>query len=134
MATNISLEGQDISFAASASLAAKRYHFVDLGIGTQQDLPEGTFCGAATDMPDGIVQDAPAANAIGSLRINGTSLLQVDGNVGAIAIGDELGPDAAGQGIKVTADKKTVGATALEAATAASVIIPVIIRHYTISV
>jgi hypothetical protein len=52
----------------------------------------------------------------------------VDGSGTAIAAGYFLGSNASGVGIKVTADKAWFGAQALQAATTAGAIIPVVIR------
>ena len=59
--------------------------------------------------------------------------LTVDGNAGAIAVGDRLKSDAAGKGVKTTTDTNEIGAIALAASTGATDKIPVMITKGTLA-
>ncbi len=60
-----------------------------------------------------------------AVAMGGIALLTVDGNAGAIAIGDRLIADNSGRGVKSTTDTAEVGAIADAASTTAGDVIPV---------
>lgn len=89
---------------------------------------EVDLCDNAGDFPIGIIQNNPKAGEAVELGTAAGSVykLTVDGNAGAIAIGDTLGTDAAGKGVKKSADAAWYCCIALQASTAAGDIIPVL--------
>lgn len=106
---------------AAADLSAKQYFAVEL---TANEW-ECNLCNAATDIPFGLLQNKPKINEAGTVAVRGVSKAVVDGNAGAIAIGDWLGTDANGKLVKKSADKAVVLARAMQAATVDGAIITV---------
>lgn len=81
---------------ASASLTAKQYYFVKLsGVNTV------TVCAAATDVPIGVLQNAPASGAAAEVCWAGVTKISSDAGLTA---GNFIGTSADGQ-----ADAKTWG-------------------------
>lgn len=85
----------DSKHLAYASLATKQYFFVKL---TSNGIE---LCSGATDIPFGVLQNAPAAGEAAEVMRLGVSKV-VSG--GTIAIGALIGTDSAGK-----ADSKTAG-------------------------
>ena len=100
------------SYSAGADLSAKQYLFM-------RSSAAGAVNTCGLDGKTvGVLQNKPTSGLAATVRELGRSKLVVDGNAAAIAAGDYLGSDAAGKGIKVTADHKWAGARAEEASTA----------------
>ena len=74
----------------ATSLATKQYNFVKLHT-------DGTaiICAAATDVPIGVLQNAPAVGEEAEILVVGGTKLESGGSV---AIGDIIGTDASGLG------------------------------------
>lgn len=90
-----------MGFTASADLSAKQYYFVKLsGAGTV------TVCAAATDVPVGVLQNAPASGGAAEIVALGVSKVSSDA---ALSRGNLIGTSADGQ-----ADAKTVGTDTTE--------------------
>ncbi len=66
-----------------------------------------------------------------AVAIDGVVFLTVDGNAGAISIGDRLKSDANGLGVKTTTDTNEIGAVALQASTTDGEKIKVAVVPYT---
>lgn len=117
-----------ITREAARDLSAQQYHTMKLDTAGRVDY-------ASTGVL-GVLQNAPAAAyKEAEIATEGTSLLVVDGNAGAIAVGAKLGADGSYQGIAVTADTAEYFAIAMEASTAAGDIIEVkLLGPQTISV
>ena len=81
---------------ASADLSAKQYHFVKIsGANTV------TVCAAATDVPVGILQNAPVSGAAAEVTFSGVSKVSSDE---ALTVGWLIGTSSDGQ-----ADRKIWG-------------------------
>jgi hypothetical protein len=113
-----------ITLEANADLSAKQFHFVDLSSDAQIQA-----CNATADIPIGVIVNDPDAAGdpadivmIASGRI---VKLTVDGNASAIAVADKLDTSALGKGVKSTAGH--FYATALEASTGKTDVIPVLL-------
>lgn len=86
-----------VGYTAEADLSGKQYHFVKLGsAGQTVDV-----CAALTDVPLGVLQNAPTAGQAAEVCIIGISKIVGDAN---LALGDLIGPSADGQ-----ADARTIG-------------------------
>lgn len=86
---------------ASADLSAKQYYFVKIsGANTV------TVCAAATDVPCGILQNAPTSGQAAAVAYAGVSKVSSDE---ALTVGWFVGPSADGQ-----ADRKIVGTDVTE--------------------
>lgn len=109
----------DESYIAGGDLSAKQHRFVKYSAANTV-----VICGAA-EAAVGVLQNDPLQNRAAEVRHLGISLLEVNGNSVNIAAGDRLESAADGVGVKSTADKKYVGAVALQAATADGVKISV---------
>lgn len=109
-----------VNAEAGADLSAKRGYAVEIGsTGTV------TACNGATDVPYGILLNAPVSGEdalIGKLGIASAIVAAASPN---IAIGDWLGTGAAGKLVKKSTNNDLVCARALEAATADDVFITV---------
>jgi len=112
------------SFDVAADLSTYSNRFVMLSAGKTVNVCD------ASHIPIGILQNAKDCTAAGraaSVRVLGVAMLTVNANSPNIAAGDWIGPTTNGIGIQMTADKKIVGAIALEAATADGVEIEVLL-------
>jgi hypothetical protein len=87
--------------AGAASLAAKQFYFVKL-----DSAGDIVVCAAATDVPIGILQNAPGVGEACEVMMAGISKVSSDA---ALTIGDQIGTSADGQ-----ADAKTVGTDTTE--------------------
>jgi len=112
------LPGQVATFTAAADLSAKQYYFVKITADNTVNV-----CAAVTDVPIGVLQNAPASGEAASVMLYGIS--KVSANE-AIAVGSNIGTGDDGQADVVAAGTDTtvrlVG-QALEAASAAGEII-----------
>jgi hypothetical protein len=112
------LPGQVATFTAAADLSAKQYYFVKITADNTVNV-----CAAVTDVPIGVLQNAPASGEAASVMLYGIS--KVSANE-AIAVGNNIGTGDDGQADVVAAGTDTtvrlVG-QALEAASAAGEII-----------
>lgn len=90
-----------VGFTASADLSAKQYYFVKIsGANTV------TVCAAATDVPCGVLQNAPASGAAAEVVALGISKVSSDA---ALSRGNLIGTSGDGQ-----ADAKTPGTDTTE--------------------
>lgn len=112
----------DLSREAAADLSGKQYYAVK-----QSGAGQINVCGAVTDTGLGILLDKPKQTETGRVRVHGTSLAITDGSGAAIAVGDKLGPNAAGKLVKVTTPDRPVMAQACGASTADGTIIEVLL-------
>jgi len=112
------LPGQVATFTAAADLSAKQYYFVKITADNTVNV-----CAAVTDIPIGVLQNAPASGEAASVMLYGIS--KVSANE-AVAVGSNIGTGDDGQADVVAAGTDTtvrlVG-QALEAASAAGEII-----------
>ena len=112
------LPGQVATFTAAADLSAKQYYFVKITADNTVNV-----CAAVTDIPIGVLQNAPASGEAASVMLYGIS--KVSANE-AIAVASNIGTGDDGQADVVAAGTDTtvrlVG-QALEAASAAGEII-----------
>jgi len=113
-------EGLGDSYAAAADLTTHQYKFVKLGA-------SGIDVTGAGEAMFGVLLNDPNTGLAGSVMHFGIGNLVVNGNSVNIAPGDPLESAANGIGVKSTADKKLVGAIAIDPATADGVIISVIV-------
>lgn len=101
MATdNLGTSAHIESWNAAADLRTSQYKFVELG------STGVTVCNAATDLPVGILQNAPNTGEVATVLVQGKSKVQADA---ALSIGDRIGTSADGQ-----ADVKLVGTDVTE--------------------
>ncbi len=122
MATSYEIPGFKFSLEAGADLSAGQYRFVKLdGNGL------AVLCAAVTDKPVGVLQNDPGLGEEAEVMATGVTKLSADS---AVAIGDELGTSADGQGDTIVSGVDTtvfkVG-QALQAAGAAGVIFAALI-------
>lgn len=113
MSANQGPEVFDDSKVASADLSAKQYY----GVKLHSTVGQIALGAAVTDVLYGILQDKPKEGEAGRVRVHGISKAIVDGNAGAIAIGDKLGSDANGKLVKAHTADRPIAAIALAAAT-----------------
>lgn len=122
------LEDDQIVLEADADLSTKQFYFVKLSSDGQV-----AYCSATDDLPIGILQNDPDAAAedakILPCNSGKISKLTVDGT-SAISVGSKLDTDAAGKGVVHTTGH--FFAIALEASTAATDVIPVILLSGTL--
>lgn len=116
----------DRTFTAENDLSAKQYYFVELSAANQVDV-----CDAATDFPIGVLQNEPEAGEGANVRLLGTSKVIASA---AISAGAYVGTTATGTAVAKTADGDIVRGIALEAATAASDLIEIMLVDMKISV
>ena len=112
------LPGQVATFTAAADLSAKQYYFVKITADNTVNV-----CAAVTDVPIGVLQNAPASGEAASVMLYGIS--KVSANE-AIAVGNNIGTGDDGQADVVAAGTDTTVRLvwqALEAASAAGEII-----------
>jgi hypothetical protein len=107
------------SFTAAASLATKKFHAVKI---TAADTVN--ICTGATDVPVGILQNAPASGEACEIPEGGI-VKAICG--GVVAAGNWVGTDANGKLVVKSADKDYVLGQALEAG-ADGTIIAVLMR------
>lgn len=96
-------EGQQmkVSLKAGASLAGKQFYFVKLNADDQVIV-----CAGATDVPIGVVQNAPASGETAEVVVCGVTKVSSDA---ALTAGNLIGTSADGQ-----ADAKTAGTDTTE--------------------
>lgn len=107
---------------ANADLSAAQFKIVKLLTTNKIDL------NSAAALAYGILQDKPKSGEIGTVArcgSGGISRCIVDGSGTSIAIGDFIKSNGSGVGVQGATDKDRVIGRALEAATAANVIIAV---------
>jgi|TARA_R110002020_G_scaffold2230_4_gene10438 hypothetical protein len=90
------IPGFTFTRVAGADLSSSQYYFVKLS--TTDTV---VVCAAATDIPIGILQNAPTSGQEATIMVTGISKVSADA---ALAIGQLIGTAADGQ-----ADAKTVG-------------------------
>lgn len=106
------------NLTATADMTGKNYTFVKLGAA-------GKFAAnGANEDGIGVLQDEPLANQPGNIMHLGITLVR---SGAAFALGAKLKSDAAGKAIAGTGSAQIVRAVALEAATAANQLIPVLL-------
>lgn len=107
-----------------AAVDMRTLQFAPVKLTTTRDFV--TPCTAATDGVFGVMQGKPNVGEAGRVAIQGRWPAKVDGSGTAIAIGDRLGPNAAGTMLvkKATADY-SICATAQEVCTISGGIIDV---------
>ena len=104
-------------FTASADLSAKQYHFVKMSGNNTV-----TVCAAITDLPIGILQNAPSSGGVAEVALFGISKVKADGT---LAAGNVIGTSADGQADAIAAGTDTTVYTmgiALNAAAAGDVV------------
>ena len=100
----MAFEGQQpvkLSLKAAGDLSAKQYFFVKLD--ASGDV---VICAAATDLPIGVLQNAPLANATAEICVSGVTKVSSDA---ALNEADQIGTSADGQ-----ADAKVPGTDTTE--------------------
>ena len=116
MAGALYQDGFSVSCAAGADLSTKQFFLV------KRHSTEGqvVIVAATTDIPKGILQNAPAAaGRAAEVMVLGLSKAEVEATTD-IAIGDKLGPHTDGRLIKKTANNDIVCGIAEQAATTAT--------------
>lgn len=108
------------SYKAGADLRTHQYKVMEL---TADNTV--TLANAAADRGFGILQNKPNTNEAAEVMHLGRSHAMVDGSGTAIAVGDFLGPNSSGVLVKKATDDYSICAQAMNAATAANVIIDV---------
>ena len=104
-------------FTASADLSSKQYHFVKMSGNNTV-----TVCAAITDLPIGILQNAPSSGGVAEVALFGISKVKADGT---LAAGNIIGTSADGQADAIAAGTDTTVYTmgiALNAAAAGDVV------------
>lgn len=101
MASEKPIAGGSISLTAGATLATKQYYFVKLSADNTCIV-----CAAATDVPIGVVQNAPASGETAEVVVVGLTKVNADA---ALTYGNLIGTAADGQ-----ADAKTAGSDTTE--------------------
>jgi len=110
----------DESYKAAADLKAKQYYAVKLTAANTVGL-----VAAATDRVAGILMNKPDIGQAAQVRKDGIAPCVSDGSGTAIAVGDLVGPNAAGKMVKkATADFNVCG-TAEDASSADGTVIRV---------
>ena len=95
------IPGFSFTRVAGADLSSAQYKYVKLSTTDTVIL-----CAAATDVPIGILQNAPASGAEATIMVTGISKVSSDA---ALSIGNQIGMSADGQ-----ADAKTAGSDTTE--------------------
>lgn len=85
-----------VGFTAGADLSAKQYHFVKINTGKTV-----VACSALTDVPIGVLQNAPTSGQAAEVCVIGITKIVGDAD---LALGDAIGPSADGQ-----ADARVIG-------------------------
>ncbi len=91
----------DSTRKAGGDLSTKQYHFVKL-----DSSGDAVICAGATDVPYGVLQNAPASGETAEIMMLGVSKVKSDG---VIAVGALIGTSSDGQ-----ADSKTSGTDTTE--------------------
>lgn len=112
----------DESYKAGADLSAKQFFAVELTAADTVGLVN-----AATDRVLGLLQNKPQAGQAAEVRILGISKAVSDGSVTAIAVGDYVGPNAAGKMVKKTLADNSVTGIAHDASSADGTVIRVLL-------
>jgi len=99
-------------WTASADLSSKQYHFVKISGNNTV-----TVCAAITDVPVGVLQNAPASGGAAEVCIFGVTKVVADGT---LAAGNRIGTSADGQADAITAGTDTTVTTVGQALNAAS--------------
>jgi len=86
-------------FTASADLSAKQYHFVKMSGNNTV-----TVCAAVTDVPIGVLQNAPTSGQAAEVCLFGISKVVADGT---LAAGNVIGTSLDGQADAITAGSDT---------------------------
>lgn len=100
----MAVEGQQPvkwSFIAGGDLSAKQYYFVKISADNTV-----VICAAATDVPIGVLQNAPASGGVAEVCMVGVTKVNSDA---ALTAGNRIGTAADGQ-----ADAKTAGTDTTE--------------------
>lgn len=118
MATEFSLWTH--SAKAENDLTACQYHVVELSAADQVDV-----CDGAGDVPYGVLQNKPDEAEAAAVMILGISKVYSDGSGTAIVVGNWVGTDASGHGIKKATNKDYVLGQAEDASSALGTIIRV---------
>jgi hypothetical protein len=104
-------------FTASADLSSKQYHFVKMSGNNTV-----TVCAAITDVPIGVLQNAPTSGQAAEVCLFGITKVKADGT---LAAGNVIGTSADGQADAITPGTDTTVYTmglALNAAVAGDVV------------
>ncbi len=113
----------DHTFKAAADQSAKQYYFVELSAADTVAV-----CDAAADRSIGVLMNKPgAAGQAADVRIMGIAPVVSDGSGTAIAVGDYVGPSAAGKAVKKATADNSVGGMALDASSADGTVIRVLL-------
>lgn len=99
-------------WTASADLSSKQYHFVKISGNNTV-----TVCAAITDVPVGVLQNAPSSGGAAEVCIFGVTKVVADGT---LAAGNRIGTSADGQADAITAGTDTTVTTVGQALKAAS--------------
>ena len=102
------------SFKAATSLAAKQFYFVEI---TAADTVDA--CNAATDLPVGVVTNAPAAGETCEIVSSGIAKVKLGGTV---AVNEWVGTHTDGTGVKKSTDKDYAMGRALAGGDAGDII------------
>jgi len=115
------------SFKAGADLSAAQYHIMELSA-----TDTVTTCNDAADVPIGILQNDPGVNQAATVARGGKGVSKVvsDGSGTAIAVGDFIGTNASGRGVKKTANNDWIVGRALDASSANGVVIRVDLTYF----
>ena len=120
--TSYEIPGFKFTLVAGADLSSGQYRFVKLNASG-----EAVLCAAVTDKPVGVLQNDPGLGEEAEVMATGITKLSADS---AVAIGDEIGTSADGQGDTIVSGTDTtvykVG-QALQAAGAAGVLFAALI-------
>ena len=112
------LPGQVATFTAAADLSAKQYYFVKITADNTVNV-----CAAVTDIPIGVLQNAPTSGQAASVMLYGITKLTAKE---AIAVGNNVGTGSDGRADVVAAGSDTtvrICGQAIEAAGAAGQVI-----------
>ena len=126
----IDYSGHDITMVAAESLAAMQYRYV-----VQASDTTVRMANAGTDIPLGILQNAPANGGTAVVRILGTSKLAMNAavTVGTWVKCEYVGASDNGKGDEADTDKDVVSGLCIKASGAEDDVCAVIITHTTLS-
>lgn len=99
MAYEFSNYSVKVTLVAGADLSAKQYHFVKL-----DTAGKAVACSAATDVPFGVLQNAPTSGQEAEVLITGGTKIVAGAN---LAIAAALGTNTAGRAVALTAGTDT---------------------------
>jgi hypothetical protein len=94
MAYEVGLQTFTLKAGADLSAAANQYKLVKL-----DSNGNAVLCAATTDVPIGVLQNTPANNDAAEIAFGGVSKVQAGA---ALAIGNQIGPNASGQAVALT--------------------------------